>query len=202
MGGMPEFDTVTLPPLILHPFATPHDAPTLLEATRASLMQHNLLPCTMGTELITDTILRGRYCEMRWLYFIGRDIVRWIEQCLEFTHLHAGLNEPRVNFQAFAHFLTECPPPGVKDKLLHWGVFDFRRVFGRALGLNSVFTEFPPIDLITEEFVREYYSFSDNLFACRQKLNAYSFLDPQKLRFEIYTSREYLKILESGFGGN
>jgi hypothetical protein len=202
MSCMPESDAVTLPPLILHPFAGPEDAPTLLDATRASLMRHDLIPPTMGKDMLMDTILRGRYCEMRWLYFIGRDIARWIDQCLEFARMYEELSESELNFQAFAAFLTERPPASVKAKLLHWGVFDFRKVFARALGLNSVFSEFPPAGLITEEFVRKYYSYSDTLFSCRQKLESYMQLDPAKLRFEIYTSGEYMKILEQGFGGN
>jgi hypothetical protein len=199
MFFMPELGNCTLPPLILHPFANPEDAPMLLDATRASLMQHKFIQPTRTPEAIVDAILNGRYREMRWLYFIGRDIVRWIEQCLEVAQTHNEWNQPEVNFQAFAALLTDNPPDAVKAKLLQWGVFDYKRVFQRALGLNSVFAEFPPLELVTDVFVREYHSFSDNIFACRQKLNAYRPLDPEKLQFDIYTSGEYLKILESGF---
>jgi hypothetical protein len=196
---MPELESITLPPLILHPFATPEDAPMLLDATRAKLMKHNLIPRTQDSGTIPYTILRGRYCEMRWLYFIGRDIARWIGQCLDFSEAYDQLSGPKVNYQAFAAFLTENPPASVKEKLLKWGVFDFRKVFARALGLNSVFSEFPSVAMITEEFVRDYYSYSDTIFACRQGLQSYLPLDPQKHRFEIYTSGEYMKILEQGF---
>ena len=107
-----------------------------------------------------------------------------------------------MNYQAFAAFLTENPPSRVKEKLLKWGVFDFRRVFARALGLNSVFTEFPSAGMIAEEFIREYYAYSDTIFACRQRLQSYLPLDPRQHRFEIYTSGEYMKILEQGFSGD
>jgi hypothetical protein len=202
MRIMPESESISLPPLILHPFATPADAPMLLDATRANLMRHSLIPRTLDSDTIPDAVLRGRYCEMRWLYYIGRDIARWISQCLDFSVAHDELSGPRVNYQAFAAFLTENPPAPVKEKLLKWGVFDFRRVFARALGLNSVFSEFPSVGMITEEFVREYYSYSDTIFTCRQRLQSYLPLDPRKHHFEIYTSAEYMKILEQDFGGN
>lgn len=203
MSSMSELRTWTLPPLILHPFSTPEDTSTLLDATKANLMQHKLIPSTgMGEEKIADSILRGRYCEMRWLYFIGRDVVRWIDQCLDFVQSHEDLKQPQLNYQSFAAFLTENPPASAQEKLKKWGVFDYRRVFSRALGLNAIFAEFPNARLMTEEFIREYFSYSDHLFACRQKSSAYLALDSQQLKFDIYTSGEYMRILESGFKGN
>jgi hypothetical protein len=192
----------TLPPLVLHPFALPGDSAALLDATKAVLRQH--MPGSGGADEtgISDRVLAGRYREMRWLFFIGRDVVRWIEQCLDYARRHEDLNRGDINFQAFATLITDNAPPAVRKKLQDWGVFDYRRIFSRALGLNAVFADFPPIGMVAELFIREYYRYLDSLFACRQKLEPHWQLDPEQVGFEVFTSDEYLKILESGLDQN
>src|ERR1700686_841223 len=77
---------VTLPPLILHPFADAAGPSKLVESSRANLKLQGLLPAGEATrEDLDRALLDGRYSELRMLYYVGRDLARWIEQCLEFA---------------------------------------------------------------------------------------------------------------------
>jgi len=68
-----------LPPLILHPFADANGPGKLVESSRASLMLQGLLPTGDRDRLALDrALLDGRYQEIRMLYYVGRDLVRWI----------------------------------------------------------------------------------------------------------------------------
>src|SRR5271154_7534151 len=74
----------TLPPLILHPFADASGPGKLVESSRASLKLQGLLPSGESTpEDLDRVLLEGRYSELRMLYYVGKDLARWIEQCLE-----------------------------------------------------------------------------------------------------------------------
>src|SRR5579875_3084317 len=79
-------ETFRLPPLILHPFSTPDDASVLMQSSRASLALQGFLPVEEGSaEDLDRRLLRGRYAELRMLYYIGKDLTRWMEQCAEMT---------------------------------------------------------------------------------------------------------------------
>jgi hypothetical protein len=70
-----------LPPLILHPFADASGPHKLVESSRASLMLQGLLPTgEQSSEELERTLLDGRYQEIRMLFYVGRDILRWIDQ--------------------------------------------------------------------------------------------------------------------------
>src|SRR5450631_2772489 len=76
----------TLPPLILHPFADASGPGKLVESSRASLMLQGLLPAGEFTaEQLESRLVEGRFCEIRMLFYVGKDLVRWVEQCLEFV---------------------------------------------------------------------------------------------------------------------
>jgi hypothetical protein len=199
MSDMPDNYQWNLPHLILHPFSSANDATRLAESTQANLMLKDLLPRRdIPQEVLEDRVLDGRYREIRWLFYIGRDVVRWIDQCLDFARSHDDLSQPDLRFQTFAALLTENPPQSVKDKLHRWGVLDFKRVFSRAIGINTLFAQFPAFELLSEEFLREYYAYADSIFACRQDACNYLKLDGEWSQFEIYTSGEYSSILERG----
>ena len=70
-----------LPPLILHPFAGREGPDKLLEGSRAALMMHGLMPSDVDMDELSRRILAGRHNEVRMLYFLGKDIFRWMEQC-------------------------------------------------------------------------------------------------------------------------
>ncbi len=199
MSDMPDNYSWELPHLILHPFSSANDATKLAESTQANLMLKDLLPHSdIPQEVLEDRVLDGRYREIRWLFYIGRDIVRWIDQCLDFARSHDELRQPDLRFQSFAALLTENPPQAVRNKLHKWGVLDFKRVFSRAIGINTLFAQFPAFELLSEEFLREYYAYADSIFACRQDACTYLKLDGEWSQFEIYTSGEYSSILERG----
>jgi hypothetical protein len=205
MCGMPDSKPTEvqyrLPPLVLHPFSTAADAARLLESNRAGLMLRGLVPHSQEEANLLKQLLQGRYCEIRMLFYIGRDLVRWIDQCLDSFGRMPPQRVAGVKFQSFAALLTENPPPNVAEKMRGWGVADFKRVFSRAMALNSLFEEIPPLAALCPEFVRDYYGYLDQIYACRQSSTSYTPLDPAAVAFEVYASGEYSNLLERGLNG-
>jgi len=192
-------DTVwTLPPLILHPFNEHVSPAALLENSRAALMLSGLVS-NDGTdpEILTRRLLSGRYAETRMLFFLGKDIARWIEQCVEWAERIPQLAGAQIEAQSFARLLTASPPEDVKAKLTGWGVVDHAAIFSRALGINALFVSPPPIDLLSDEFLRHYHSYADHLFQCFLESQPYRALTSVNFRFAIYASGEYSRLLES-----
>src|SRR3984885_14564670 len=107
----------TLPPLILHPFADAAGPNKLVESSRASLKLQGLLPAGESTQEDLDrTLLEGRYSELRMLFYVGKDLARWIEQCLEFADRNQTALPTGICFQSFAGLLIQDPPTGVQAK--------------------------------------------------------------------------------------
>ncbi len=189
--------TWKLPPLILHPFAEQAGPDKLVESSRASLMLQGLLPSgNLSKEELDKRLLDGRYCEIRMLFYVGRDLVRWIDQCLELADRDDTMKKAGLCYQTFAAILVEDPPKPVKEKLKKWGVADYKSIFARALGLNSIFLEVPLRTQLTDEFVRHYYRYADQLFASRQLLWSFGEITPQHFDFDLYASGEYTRMLE------
>ena len=185
-----------LPPLILHPFnerVTPSD---LLENSKAALMLSGLMPPDgVGPDELRRRLLAGRYSEIRMLFFLGRDVFRWIEQCMESSD--PGRDDPPVTPQSFAALLTQAPPEPVREKLLLWGVADFSSIFSRAIGLNAMFAEPPMLNSLSEEFVQNYHRYADGLFRTYMETQLHASLDAREFHFELYASGEYSRKLES-----
>lgn len=192
-----------LPPLILHPFSDQSGPSKLLESSRASLMLNGVLPCdeSMRDEL-NLRLLEGRMCEVRMLYFVGRDLNRWVGQCMEFTGRDPLLAEMGIRAESYADLLVRDPPPNVQEKLRRWGVLDYKSIFSRALGLNAIFSEPPDPNFLQLEFIRHYYRYADHLFLCKQQLQSFTALNTQHFRFEIYASGEYSRMLEESWQVN
>ena len=191
-----------LPPLILHPF-NEHVAPSaLLENSRATLMLSGLV-AQDGTdpEILTRRLLTGRYAEVRMLYFLGKDILRWIEQCVECAERVPELKEAQVRAQSFAGLLTTKPPEAVKAKLTGWGVVDHGPIFSRAVGVNALFAEPPDFHLLSDEFLYNYHRYADALFRCYMESAVHRTIQAANFPFEIYASGEYSRLLESEWGG-
>lgn len=186
-----------LPPLILHPFSDSSGPGRLVESSRASLMLQGLLPSGETSEdELHKTLLDGRYCEFRMLFYVGKDLVRWIEQCLEFVARNPELAGEGIRFQSFAAFLVHDPPRSVQEKLRKWGVGDYKGIFSRAIGINSLFAEPPGREQLCDEFLRHYYRYADHLFAARLNLCTYTELNPRRFDFSLYASGEYTQLLE------
>jgi hypothetical protein len=186
-----------LPPLILHPFADSSGPNKLLESSRASLMLQGLLPSGELTPYeLEQRLLDGRLCELRMLLYLGRDLARWIEQCLEVVERDPVLRANGIRFQSFAAMLVEDPPENVREKLKAWGVADYKAIFTRALGLNAVFADMPERDALNTEFIRFYYRYADHMYACTQKATHYTEIRSKNFPFDLFASGEYSRMLE------
>lgn len=189
-----------LPPLILHPFSTATGPSKLADASRASLMLQGLLPAQDPAEELERRLLEGRYCEISMLFYLGKDLVRWMQQCVEALE-RSGEAERGVRAESFGTLLIEDPPAEVTDKLRSWGVHEYRSIFSRALGLHALFEALPGPDCLTPDFVRYYHRFTDHLFACRQQLVQFERIRSADYAFQLYASGEYSKMLETQWGG-
>ncbi|MEO8098373.1 MAG: hypothetical protein ABI811_11790 [Acidobacteriota bacterium] len=186
-----------LPPLILHPFADASGPGKLAESSRASLMLQGLLPAGERNDIdLEKALLEGRYQEIRMLFYVGRDLIRWIQQCVEFVNRTPELRSCGIREQNFAAHLIHQPPPGVEAKLRKWGVADYRSIFGRALGLNAIFADIPSRESLTDEFVRNYYRYADQMFQCKQGQATFTEVKDRGFDYEIYASGEYSRMLE------
>jgi hypothetical protein len=193
----PSQKTRKLPPLILHPFADSSGPGKLLESSRASLMLQGLLPTGQVTqEELDKRLMDGRYCEIRMLFYVGKDLLRWIEQCMELVERDADLENTGIEVQSFAALLVDDPPKSVTEKLRKWGVVDYRVIFSRALGLNAVFARVPEKDELPTDFIRNYFRYADQMYECWKRLAKYSELQSEGFAFELYASGEYSRMLE------
>ena len=190
-----------LPPLILHPFNERIAPSTLLESSKAALMLSGLIP-NEGThpDDLQRRLLSGRYAEMRMLFFLGKDVFRWIDQCVEWAQRVPQLAAMEIRRQSFAALLTKDPPEAVKEKLVRWGVVDYVSIFSRAVGMNAVFVSPPPFETLNEDFLRHYHRYPDYLYRCYMESESYQTLSPANFRFALFASGEYSRMLESEWG--
>jgi hypothetical protein len=187
----------TLPPLILHPFSDASSPQKLVQSSRATLMLQGLLPNKeFSVEQLEETIAEGRICEVRMLFYVGRDLLRWIEQCVEIVEREETLRTMNITGQSFAALLVEDAPAPVKEKLGTWGVQDYKAIFARSIGLNSVFTEAPELHVLARDFVRNYHQYADSLFQCWMASRQFVRVRSAEFDFELYASGEYSRMLE------
>jgi len=195
---LPASATVrTLPPLILHPFAAAGGRDKLEESQRATLIMQGLLPSgERSPDDLDRTLLDGRFSEILMLFYVGKDLARWIEQCLEYVARQPDLRDSGIRFQSLAEMLVNFTPAQVQAKLRKWQVADYRSIFMRALGINALFAAAPERHSLADEFVRNYYRYADQLFASRQSHGSYISIESMGFDFEIFASGEYSKMLE------
>jgi hypothetical protein len=188
----------TLPPLILHPFNERVSPSALLENSRAALMLAGLIPGDGTDESeLKRRLMAGRYSEARMLYFLGKDVLRWIDQCTEWTSRIPELGGLELRPQSFARLLTSHPPAAVKEKLIRWGVSDHQSIFCRAIGLNAVLTQPLPVEAVTEEFLSNYHRYADALYRCYLDSAPPTAITAANFSFDLYASGEYSQMLES-----
>jgi hypothetical protein len=130
------------------------------------------------------------------LFYVGRDILRWVGQCVEHVNRYPELQSTTLRAQSFAAYLVQNPPAEVSGKLKKWGVVDHKSIFARALGLNILLADMPPQETFSTEFLRNYHRYADQMFHCH--LGQTLFADPshQGFEFEIFASGEYSRMLE------
>jgi hypothetical protein len=187
-------ETSQLPPLILHPFSGGNGTDELVEGSKASLALLGLIASNEDECVLETRMLAGRFHEVRMLLFLGKDIFRWLRQCVE--HVQGGPQaDQRIVEQSFAALVVEGPPEPVKRKLQNWGVTDRRAVFSRAIGIHSLFQEPPAAGALSPIFLKNYHRYADHAYICYQHLNAFLQLDAASFLFEIYASEEYSRLL-------
>jgi hypothetical protein len=186
-----------LPPLILHPFSDSSSPQKLMQSSRASLMLQGLLPTeSLSIEQLQNILLDGRYCEVRMLYYVGKDLFRWLEQCVELIDREPELRTAGVEWQSFAAMLVEDSPASVREKLRSWGVADYKSIFIRAIGLNAVFADAPERTLLSDDFIRNYHHFADRMYECKRSQQPYCPIRSVDFEFELFASGEYSRMLE------
>jgi len=187
-----------LPPLILYPFNERVEPTSLLDNSKAALILSGLIPDD-GTdrEELKHRLLAGRYAEVRMLFFLGKDVFRWIQQCLEVAERSPELQDAEVRQQSFASLLTGSPPEAVKEKLIRWGVTDYVAVFSRGIGLNALFTEPPAVTALSDEFLRNYHRYADTLYRCFMDAEPHRIVTARNFHFDLYASGEYSRMLET-----
>lgn len=198
-----------LPPLILHPFNGGGSTSELVEGSRASLTLQGLLQQDGSTRNVDEyelerRVLVGRYQEIRMLIFLGKDISRWLQQCVDFME-RSGAEAPGSQFgskqntaaseQSFASLVVESPLANLRQKLEKWGVTDRRAVFSRAIGVNTLFSAPPPMESLSPVFLKHYHRFADHAYICFQHLKPFQALEARQFEFEIYASEEYARLL-------
>jgi hypothetical protein len=192
-----------LPPLILHPFSAPEDTSVLMESSRASLALQGFLPSDGGNSRDLDQqLLRGRYAELRMLYYIGKDLIRWMEQCSESATASRKFADVRIRPETFAVVLVQHVPTHVRAKLEGWGVLDFCALFRRSIGLHAIFQEFPPVQAFTADFLRRYHRHLDQWYEYRLREAASHRPEPDEFIFDLYASGEYTLLLEQSWSGS
>ncbi len=186
-----------LPPLILHPFSGGRSVDELLAGSKAALAMQGLAdspPAVLGEQdELERRILVGRYQEICMLTFLGKDIVRWLGQCVDFIERSDA--PKKFSEQSFAALVVEQPPGAVREKLERWGVTDRRAVFSRAIGIHTLFTSPPPIETLSPVLLKNYHRFADHAYICFQHLRPFHELDSRQFDFEIFASEEYARIL-------
>lgn len=183
-----------LPPLILHPFSGGTGAADLLDGSLASLALDGYVNSSDEEQALRRRMLIGRYAEVRMLLFLGKDIFRWMQQCVEHVQASEGADE-RIVEQSFAALVVENPPEGVALKLESWGVTDRRAVFSRAIGIHSLFQEPPPASCLSPIFLKNYHRYADHAYLCYQHSQGFLPLETADFPFEIYASEEYARML-------
>jgi hypothetical protein len=193
--------TFRLPPLILHPFSTPEDNSVLMESSRASLALQGFLPRDeTPAEELDKQLLRGRYAELRMLYYIGKDVSRWAEQCAETVQASGAFPNRQIRPETFAVLLVQHIPAHVRTKLEAWGVLDFCSLFRRSFGLHAVFQDIPPVESFSADFLRRYHRSLDQWYEQRLKDWVFDQPEPDEFTFDLYASGEYSLMLEQSWG--
>jgi hypothetical protein len=172
---------VEFPPLILHPFNSQN-------------------PIAVSEVFGDDpelARLTARYAELRMLCLIGKDLNRWVEQCVALTSRSSETED--ITETSLIELLLFHPPSAVREKLQRWGVENYPLVFSRALGLNAVFPHPPDPGQVSRAFLSNFTACADALFESRLKWNPGREATGETFDFELYASAEYTARLEDAW---
>jgi hypothetical protein len=196
--------TTQLPPLILHPFSGGSGTDDLVSGSLASLALQGLVASTDEESVLLRRMLAGRYQEVRMLLFLGKDIFRWLEQCVEHVSssrqsVSGQSSDTPITVQSFASLIVDQPPRSVAEKLERWGVTDRRSIFSRAIGIHSLFEEPPPLQSLSAIFLKNYHRYADHAYICYLNSQTFQAIDSAGVTFELYASEEYARMLSDGW---
>jgi len=189
-----------LPPLILHPFTSSEESSLLAESSKASLALQGLIRRgETPPEDLDQKLLRGRYAELRMLFYIGKDISRWAQQCAETVLASSRYANRRIRPETFVISLVQFAPTHVATKLEGWGVVDYRALFRRSFGIHAVFEQFPAVEFLSTDFLRRYHRYLDQWY--EQRLKDFVFDRPEagEFFFDLFASGEYTSMLEKSW---
>ena len=199
-----EVDSVhPLPPMILHPFTESVSTVRVLESAKASRSMpddHNGSPEELAD--LDRQLLDGRYAEVRMLFYVGKDVFRWLEQCIEGCVRDSELAKADLQPQSFAHLLIKQTPGEVIEKLKTWGVVEYPRIFSRSIGIFVQFREPPARDDLQADYLRYYFRYADYAYAAWRDLAKSPILPAENFPFTLYASGEYTKMLEREWEGS
>jgi hypothetical protein len=130
------------------------------------------------------------------LFYIGRDLNRWIEQCMGFLERRPELRRHGIREESFVNLLVDSPPEAVREKLQKWGVADHRSIFSRAFALNGIFADLPDRSMFANSFLKNYFVYADRLFKISQHVVPFERISSDRFHFEIFASGEYTRMLE------
>ncbi len=199
----PAVKALQLPPLILHPFSRSEENSLIAESSRASLALQGLAPNDQRPlQELDQQLLRGRFAEFRMLFYIGKDISRWADQCAETAQASGWTLNRRIRPETFAVLLIERVPEHVRAKLESWGVFDFSALFRRSFGLHAVFQELPDCNTLSIEFLRRYHRYLDQWYEQRLRDSPFHRPELNEFTFELFASGEYSSMLEKSWAGD
>jgi hypothetical protein len=189
-----------LPPLILHPFTSTEETSLLMESSRASLILQGLAPRDKTPlEELDQKLLRGRYAELRMLFYIGKDVSRWAEQCAESSTVNAHFEGRRIRPESFAVLLVQQIPAHIRAKLESWGVLDHCSLFRRSVGLHAVLHDLPAPPAFSPDFLRRYHRYLDQWYEQRLRDCPFDHIAAGEVEFELYASGEYSSMLEKSW---
>ncbi len=172
---------IELPPLILHPITGNGE--------------------TLSAGPVSDVEIcraEARLMEMRMLCCLGKDLNRWLGQCLEFAATDPELAD--LSEGTLLDLLVKDAPASVATKMQTWGVGDFRAIFARALGLNAVFPNPPARENTADHFVRNFAGYADALYRARRHALPVATAATSRFHFDVYASGEYARLLEQSWG--
>ncbi len=157
-----------------------------------------LLPAgERNTQDIERTLLDGRFCEIRMLFYVGKDLLRWIDQCMERWSALRNSAAAGIKYQSFAAYLVNHAPEAVQSQAEKMGRVRLQvDLFPRAGSERRFLGGSGSRDVLTDEFIRHYYRYADQLFQIRQGETAFTDIGHLEFEFEIYASGEYSRMLE------
>jgi hypothetical protein len=172
-----------LPPLILYPFDHRPDSD---EQTQVPVY-----------DPLTKVYLETRYNEFRILCLIGKDLNRWLGQCVEL-----GSRDPELKGLSECDFIAVLlfyPPLPVLQKLRSWGAKNYQMIFSRAIGLNAVFPHPPSFNDVSADFLRDLGRYADALYDARLRVGQPAANHEDRFTFEILVSGEHFSFPDSSW---